>query len=463
MEPSRLLTPSLRSNPWGESVARILAAALREAEPGAAVTKYLKIQPVDNALGKHSILSIGNREYPLDEIRQIYIVGAGKAGAPMTEAAVKILGDRVNRGVAIVKEGYAGGVPKIGNISIREAGHPVPDERGLRAAREVFELLQDSQSEDLVLCLISGGGSALLVSPVESVSLNDLQLMTEILLGSGASINEINTLRKHLEKLKGGQLARLASPAQVATLILSDVVGDPLEVIASGPTLPDPTTYRDSLAILDRYGIMERVPGEISSHLIRGQSGEFPETPKADDPVFDSVHNFVIGSNLQAAEAALKQAEFEGFNTLLLSTYLQGEAREAGRALGAIARQIAADGRPLPRPACLVVGGETTVTIKGKGKGGRNQELALGAVHDLAGLTQVVLLTLATDGGDGPTDAAGAVATGETLERARQAGLDPVDFLAHNDAYNFFEPLGDLLKPGPTKTNVNDLAFIFAF
>ena len=246
-------------------------------------------------------------------------------------------------------------------------------------------------------------------------------------------------------------------------MILSDVVGDPLDVIASGPTVPDPTTYNDSLKILERYGIVERVPGAVARHLKRGKDGELPETPKLGDPIFEKVHNFVIGSNLQAAEAALKQAESEGFNVLLLSTYLQGEARGAGRTLAAIARQIAADERPLPRPACLVVGGETTVTLQGRGKGGRNQELALGAVAELAGLSQLALVTMATDGGDGPTDAAGAVVTGETLDRACQAGLDPAEYLARNDSYHFFEPLGDLLKPGPTQTNVNDLAFLFAF
>jgi hydroxypyruvate reductase len=463
MDPSRLLTNSLQSNRWGESVIRILVAALQAVDPAQAVQRHMKIHREANVRGISPLLSIGNKTYPLSELQKIYIVGAGKAGAPMAQAAVQILGERVDRGVVIVKEGYAGDVAQIGRVSIREAGHPLPDRRGVQAASEVFELLQGTQAEDLVLCLISGGGSALLVSPVEGVSLGDLQELTELLLASGATINEINALRKHLETLKGGQLARLSASARVATLILSDVVGDPLEVIASGPTVPDPTTYNGAIAILERYGITEKVPTAIVRHLQRGMAGEFPETPKPGDPVFENVDNLIVGSNLQAAEAALEQAEREGFNVLLLSTYLQGEAREAGRALGAIARQIAADGRPVPRPACIVVGGETTVTIRGEGKGGRNQELALGAVADLAGVPRVALITLATDGGDGPTDAAGAVVTGETLERGRQAGLDPFEHLARNDAYHYFQPLGDLLKPGPTQTNVNDLAFIFAF
>lgn len=462
MDPSRLLTTSLLSSPRGESIARVLAASLQAVEPGAALKRFMKIRQGADGQSKGGFLEIGERSYPLAEIGRVFVAGAGKAGSPMASAVNEILGKRLQRGIVIVKEGYAGESSEIGPIRIYEAGHPLPDERGVAAAREIVRLLQQTRPEDLVICLVSGGGSALLVSPVEGVSLADLQRLTELLLASGATINEINTLRKHLENLKGGQLARLAAPARVATLILSDVVGDPLDVIASGPTVPDPTTYQDSLDILERYGIAERAPEAIIRRLRRGKAGELQETPKPGDPLFARVHHVIIGSNLQAAEAALQQAGIEGFNAMLLSTYLQGEARWAGHTLAAIARQIAADGRPLPRPACLIVGGETTVTLRGDGKGGRNQELALGSVAGLAGLPQVLLVAMATDGGDGPTDAAGAVATGETLERARQAGLDPQDHLSRNDAYHFFEPLGDLLKPGPTQTNVNDLAFLFA-
>ncbi|MBU0512973.1 MAG: DUF4147 domain-containing protein [Chloroflexi bacterium] len=379
-------------------------------------------------------------------------------------------------------------------ISIFPASHPVPDERSVAGAQKIIDLLSTTTANDLVICLISGGGSALLTSPVAGISLTDLQSLTSALLACGATINEINTLRKHLSRVKGGQLARWIAPARSATLILSDVVGDPLDVVASGPTVPDSSTYADALAVVDKYNLGAQIPPAIMTHLQSGANGNIPETPKPGDPVFKRAENSIIGNNLQAAQAAIEQAKAEGFNTLLLTTSLQGEARAAGRMLAAVARQIAATGDPIPRPACIVAGGETTVTLslphpqplsqgergvflplplgapfgddKGRGEGGlggRNQELALAAVSELAGLPDVMLIALATDGDDGPTDAAGAVVTGETLARARELGLDPAEFLARNDSYHFFEPLGDLLKPGPTQTNVCDLTFIFAF
>jgi glycerate 2-kinase len=290
-----------------------------------------------------------------------------------------------------------------------------------------------------------------------------MQELTNYLLACGANINEINALRKHLDRVKGGGLASMAAPAAVVTLILSDVVGDPLDVIASGPTVPDPSTYEQAYQILKKFGLLDRVPRSIAERLEGGQRNEHPETPKPGDPVFERVQNIIIGSNIQAARAAVNQAQKEGLHTMLLTTWLQGEARQAGRFLAAVGRQINADNQPVVRPACIVAGGETTVTIKGDGLGGRNQEMALGAVSELAGLPDSALITLATDGGDGPTDAAGAIVTGETLYQAYQMGLNSDDFLVRNDAYNFFEPLGDLLKPGPTHTNVNDLAFLFAW
>jgi hydroxypyruvate reductase len=348
-------------------------------------------------------------------------------------------------------------------IRILEAGHPLPDERGVTGSQQIEDLLSGTQPDDLVICLISGGGSALLVSPSPGITLDDMQELTTSLLACGANINEINALRKHLDRVKGGGLAGMAAPAAIATLILSDVVGDPLDVIASGPTVPDPSTYGQAYQILEKYHLLDRVPRSITSRLEEGQRGELPETPKPGDPVFERVQNVIIGSNIQAAGAAVSQAQKEGLHTLLLTTWLQGEARQAGRFLAAVGRQINADNQPVVRPACVVAGGETTVTIKGNGFGGRNQEMALGAVSELAGLPDSALITLATDGGDGPTDAAGAVVTGETQYQAHQMGLSPDDFLVRNDAYNFFEPLGDLLKPGPTHTNVNDLAFLFAW
>jgi glycerate 2-kinase len=471
MNPAAFETSSLRATPWGAALARILAAALDAVEPGAAVRRYLRRE------GQR--LLIGERTYDLDNFERIFLVGVGKAGAPMAQAVAEILGEQLAGGVIIVKEGHVG----IENVELRieksehdrafsilnsqfsilEAGHPIPDQRGVDGARRMAELLAQTTERDLVIALISGGGSALLTLPAPGVTLADMQALTAALLACGASINAINTLRKHLDQLKGGGLARMARPAALVTLILSDVVGNPLDVIASGPTVPDPTTFAEAYAVLERYDVVGKVPASIVMHLHRGIAGKVEETLKSSDPRFKRVQNLIVGGNSQAADAALTAARSEGFNTLLLTTFLQGEAREIGRALAAVARELAATGQPIPRPACVVAGGETTVTLRGDGKGGRNQELALAAAADLAGLSDVALVALATDGGDGPTDAAGAVATGATIERARAQGLDPAASLARNDAYPFFAALGDLLRPGPTQTNVNDLAFVFAF
>jgi glycerate 2-kinase len=455
IHPDRFLTSTLSLMPWGQAVVRILAAALEAVEPEAAVRKHLRRQD------RH--LMIGERKYDLDQVDRVFIVGAGKAGAPMAQAAVDILAECLESGVVVVKDGYAGNISNIGPVSIVEAGHPIPDQRGCQGAEQIIELLASTREDDLVICLISGGGSAILVSPMDGLNLAVLQDLTSTLLASGANINQINTLRKHLDQVKGGKLAKLAAPAQVASLILSDVVGDPLEAIASGPTVPDPTSFADALNILEYLGILDEVPREVVDHINKGTHGDLPENPKPGDILFEKVYNVLVGSNLTAASAALLQARQEGFNTLLLTTFLQGEARQVSRVLTAIARQVASNNQPIRRPACILAGGETTVTLTGDGKGGRNQELALAAVPDLAGLHEVALVTFATDGGDGPTDAAGAVVTSETLERAQKTGLDPIAYLSQNDSYHFFDSLGDLLKPGPTQTNVNDLAFIFAF
>jgi glycerate 2-kinase len=473
MNPDLFWTASLRVAPWGAPATRIMAAALGAVEPAAAVRSFLR------RAGDQ--LQIGERVYELARYQRVFLVGAGKAGVPMARAVVEALGDRLTDGVVVVKEGHAEEPRSLGSqetnsrsrllvswsrdrlVSVVEAGHPLPDERGVDGTRRVAELLARTTERDLVIAIISGGGSALLTLPAHGISLADMQSLTTALLGCGAAIGEINTLRKHLDQVKGGGLARMAHPATLVTLILSDVVGNPLDVIASGPTVPDPTTFADAYAVLERYDIVATAPPPVVAHLRRGIAGEIAETLKPGDTRFDRVENLVVGSNAQAADAAIAAAAAEGFNTILLTTYLQGEAREVGRALAAVARELAATGRPIQRPACVVVGGETTVTLRGNGLGGRNQELALAAVADLAGLPAVALITLATDGGDGPTDAAGAVATGATLDHARQHLLDPAAHLARNDAYPFFAALGDLLRPGPTETNVNDLAFVFAF
>ncbi|HEU4322305.1 MAG TPA: glycerate kinase [Roseiflexaceae bacterium] len=463
--PDRLMTESLRAAPWGAVVAQVLAAALRAVEPGAAVRRFVRRDG--------DTLLVNGHPYDLRRFERVLLVGAGKAGAPMARTAAELLGPDLTAGIVVVKQGHqdpASSDEESAQLNTQhsklrtlEAGHPVPDTRGVAGAHQIAELLKGATERDLVLVLISGGGSALLTLPATGVTLEDIQRLTEQLLGCGASINEINALRKHLDLVKGGGLARLAHPATVVTLVLSDVVGSPLDVIASGPTVPDRSSFAETWAVLERYRLTERAPASILERLRRGLDGGLPENPGPDDPVFARVTNLLVGNNPLAAEAALAAAREAGLETMLLTTFLQGEAREAGRLLAAVAREIAASGRPLRRPACMIAGGETTVTLRGDGRGGRNQELALAAAADLGGLADVALVALATDGGDGPTDAAGAVATGATLERARAQGLDVAAHLARNDAYPFFAALGDLLLPGPTQTNVNDLVFVFVW
>lgn len=449
MNAERLLTATLRALPQGAAAARILAAALGAVEPGAAVRRFLRREGMS--------LWVGERAYDLRDYNRVWLVGAGKAGAPMAHAAAAILGDMLAGGVVVVKDGHRGDHAPPVALRILEAGHPLPDARGVAAGTQIAALLRAAGERDLVLALISGGGSALLTSPAPGITLDSLQRLTSLLLGCGASIDEINTLRRHLDLLKGGGLAALAAPAAVATLVLSDVVGDPLDVIASGPTVADPTTFADALAVLERYQLIDQAPAAILERLQRGAAGEFAETPKSGDVTLRQVHNLIVGSNRLAAEAAQAAARAEGFHTLLLTTYLQGEARVVGRVLAAMAREIAASDQPIARPACLIAGGETTVTLRGAGRGGRNQELALSTVADLALTPNALLITLATDGGDGPTDAAGAVVGSASLARAAALGLDPAAALARNDSYPFFAALDDLLRPGPTQTNVNDL------
>jgi glycerate 2-kinase len=452
----RLLTRSLRDHAWGSQMARVMAAGLAEVDPKRVVARYLRRQG--------SRLWASDRPYDLDSIDKIWLVGAGKAGAPMAEAAGRAVGDRLSGGLVVVKEGHlplGPTNPALEKVEFFEASHPVPDQRGLEAARRMIRLLESAGENDLVICLISGGGSALLNAPPAGISLEDLQALTGALLASGADIQEINSLRKHLDRVKGGGLARAAAPAQVLTLILSDVIDDPLDVIASGPTSPDPTTFAQAWSVLEKYDLASSVPPSIRERLERGRRGELAETPKEGDPIFARVQNLVVGSNRLAAEASLRQAISLGFEAHLLTVRLRGEARQAGRALAALGQQAArAD---IHQPVCLIAGGETTVHIRGDGIGGRNQELALAAVELLAGYDNIFLASLATDGGDGPTQAAGAVASGATWQRARQLGLDPADYLERNDSYSFFEPLGDLFLTGPTLTNVNDLVFLFVF
>ena len=412
----------------------IFQAALSAADPAGAVERYLK-----------------RRDF--SRFRGIYVVGAGKAGASMAQAAERVLGRRIAAGLLNVKYGHTA---KLRRIELNECGHPVPDRNGVAGAERIAQIAAGAGKDDLVVCLISGGASALMPLPADSITLEEKQATTRLLLASGANIHEINSIRKHISRIKGGQLARLAMPAHVESLMLSDVIGDDLDVIGSGPTAPDASTFAGALAILDRYGIRERVPASVRDRIEQGARGAVPETPKPDDPVFARVRNTVVGSNRLALAAAARRARSLGYRTLVLSSEIQGEAREIARMHAAIAREVARAGRPIKPPACIITGGETTVTLRGDGLGGRAQEFALAAAIDIAGLANVVVFCAGTDGSDGPTNAAGAVADGHTIGRQPDARR----YLDRNDSYHYFESLGDLVITGPTNTNVMDVCIV---
>ncbi len=397
--------------------------------------------------------------YSREHCNKLYLVSFGKAAFAMTQAlAESRLRELITRGIVITKYGHAPGALGA-NIEIYEAGHPVPDEKGLSATKQVIDLLKDSDHQTLVLCLISGGGSALLAAPCEGITLAEKQQVTELLLKSGANINELNCVRKHISAIKGGRLAEIAYPSKVISLILSDVIGDPLDVIASGPTSPDESTFRDALDVVEKYDLRDKIPDRILTRLIKGLEGNAGETPKKGDPAFEKSENIIIGSNKIATKAAAGKAEEWGFETTILSTEIQGEARSVARSLAQkaidIRRQSAAG-----KKICLISGGETTVTVQGTGLGGRNTELALAFAQEIPGMEGITLLSAGTDGTDGPTDAAGAVVDGQTFSRADAKGLSPAIYLKHNDSYTFFKNTGELLITGSTGTNVMDIQII---
>jgi hydroxypyruvate reductase len=412
----------------------IFQAALSAADPAGAVERHL-------------------RRRDFSRFRDIYVVGAGKAGASMAQAAERVLGRRIAAGLLNVKYGHTA---KLRRIELNECGHPVPDPNGVAGAERIARIAAGAGKDDLVICLISGGASALMPLPAEGITLEEKQATTRLLLASGANIHEINAIRKHISRIKGGQLARLASPARVESLMLSDVIGDNLDVIGSGPTAPDVSTFADVMEILDRYGIRERVPAPVRERIEQGERGDLPETPKPDDAVFARVRNTIVGSSRLALAAAAARARSLGYRTLVLSSEIQGEAREIARMHAAIASEIARTGRPIKPPACVITGGETTVTLRGDGLGGRAQEFALAAALDIAGLENVVVFCAGTDGSDGPTNAAGAVADGQTLPRKPDAR----SYLNRNDSYHYFESLNDLVITGPTNTNVMDVCIM---
>lgn len=428
----------------------IMQSALHAVDPYQAVRAHLRVE--DGALWA------GAERLALDGFRRVIVVGAGKAGAPMARAVEDVLGDAITAGLVVVKQGHRSPTAR---IEIVEASHPIPDAAGIAAGERVLDLAAGARADDLVLALISGGGSALLEAPA-AISLADLQSMTDALLACGATINEINCLRKHMSRVKGGQLARAASPATLVTLVLSDVVGSPLDVIASGPTVPDTSTWADAWTVVETYAIADTLPAAVARRLQAGMRGDLADTPKPDDPIFDHAVAQIVGDNRVAALAACRRAQELGYHALLLTSYLEGEAREVAKIAVALAREVAANGQPVAAPACLLLGGETTVTLgSAPGKGGRNQELALAAALGIAGSERITIASLATDGSDGPTDGAGGMVDGSTVMMGAQMGLDAGDMLRRHDAYPFLQATGDLLLCGPTQTNVNDLVLVW--
>ena len=426
---------------------RIFGAALRAADGAEAVRRHARVDA--------GVLIAGRKRYRLGRFQNVYVIGAGKASVRMAGAVEGLLGRRIRSGAINTKYGHAGALRR---IDVNECGHPVPDRRGFEGAARIAEIARQAGPDDLVICLISGGASALLPLPARPVTLEEKQKTTQLLLHCGATIHEINCVRKHISSIKGGQLARLAYPAAVLTLILSDVIGDDLDVIGSGPTVPDQSTFAQAKAVLKKYRVWDKTPAGVRERI--GSNAD--ETPKPGDMAFERVQNLIVGSNQLAVDAAAHQARKLGFRTMVLSTFIEGEAREVARVHAGIAREIRSAHRPVRPPACVISGGETTVRMVGRGQGGRNQEFALAAAMGIDGLKDVLILSGGTDGTDGPTDAAGAMADGTTWARAKCLGLDAVSYLANNDSYHFFQALGDLVTTGPTGTNVADVQIVLA-
>jgi glycerate 2-kinase len=426
----------------------IWEAALHAANPSTSLHNAIQVSD--------GVLSVAGRRFPLTG--RLIVVGAGKAAARMAQVVEEIAGNHVTGGLVVTKYGHA--LP-LKRIRLVEAGHPIPDEPGVRAVSDTKKLLSGLKAEDIVLCLISGGGSALWPAPAEGITLEEKQQVTQLLLRAGATIQELNGVRKHLSAIKGGQLARWASPARVISLIMSDVIGDPLDFIASGPTAPDTTSFHDALATMQKYAVQPAAA--VLRRLENGSRGKIAENPKPGDPLFRNVDNRIIANNRLLVDAASKKAKELGFNTLILGTELEGEAKDAARFLSVIGREVARSGNPIQQPACLLTAGETTVAVRGSGMGGRNQEMALAwavASASQAEQASCCFASVATDGTDGPTDAAGGLVDPLTCARALQKGLDPLKFLAENNSFHFLKATGDLIVTGPTQTNLMDIQIL---
>lgn len=428
----------------------IFKAAVEAASPHPAVLDALKIVPS----GKKLLLKIQNESIDLNRVKRVFVAGAGKAVCPMARALEELLGSRIDRGLVITKYGHSLPLKK---IKVAEADHPLPDASGVEGASRILEMAEAAGKDDLFIFLLTGGASSLLSAPAAGLSLRDKQKASGLLINSGASIDEINAVRKHLSLIKGGRLASAAAPARVLTLIVSDVVNNPLSTIGSGPTAPDPSTYGDALKIIKSYGLAGKMPKKVMDVLRQGVEGGFPESPKQNSAVFERVSNIIVADNLSALHHAAKKAKALGFKPLVLSSSITGNTREAAVFFASVLKEIKKSGNPIKAPACVLMGGETTLKVTGGGKGGRNQEFALAMTMALGGEGGIHALSAGTDGTDGPTDAAGAYALPDTLRKAAALGLDPLRYLSRNDSYNFFRKIDGLFMTGPTGTNVMDI------
>jgi len=435
----------------------ILKAVLDIVDPYECIKRVLR--------KKNGILFIANKfEQELISLNSVYLIGAGKAVLPMALAACEVIGVDLEKGILIAKHENNAIQSKLPEyVTTLTGDHPIPSEKSVDSTRKMVEVLSNLKADDLVIFLLSGGGSALMTLPFDTISIEDLKQVTEELLRSGATIEEMNIVRKHLDTIKGGGLARKVYPAKLITLVLSDVVGDALEAIASGPTVADASTFANALEVLNKYYLTEKTSPKIIEHLELGKIGSLPETVKQDEKFLKYSQIHIIGSVQTAVQAAYKKATEEGFHAKILTTQLKGEAKQIGMELGGELKQVVLGKSDLKKPTCIIAGGETTVTVRGDGKGGRNQELALSAAREIKNLSNCLLISIATDGEDGPTDAAGAIVDGNTIPKGKSQGLNVEKYLQRNDAYHYLEKTGSLIRIGPTGTNVNDLVLMFAF
>lgn len=429
---------------------KIFRACIEAVDPVRCVKRYLGLE-------KNELKVQGMATFDLNSFDRIIVIGAGKASAGMAQGVEELLGNRISQGLVVVKYDH---VMPLKYIEIIEAGHPTPDIQGAMAAEKIVALLKETNEQDLIISCISGGGSALLTLPGQGLELEDKQRVTEALLRAGADINEINTVRKHISGIKGGRLAKLCERSTVINLMISDVVGDDPGTIASGPFSIDPTTFEQARAVLERHGLLNKSQPRILDYIEKGCNGEIPETLKPGDPIFNNIHNKIIGSNITALYSGKEMALSLGYNSIILSSSITGDTSEAAAFHSAIAREIRSSGNPIAHPACVLSGGETTVRVTGGGKGGRNQQFALASLNAVSEIPDCSILSAGSDGTDGPTDAAGSIIDTSSLIRAKSMGLEPEDFLSESDSYNFFSKLGDLFKTGPTGVNVMDLRII---